>query len=193
MTVVVHKPFTPIQQMHEALRIWEFAAQILEAVKTGSLVPYSLPTLFKLRMEFVELPFEVRFTRREYGRVSRHNFYASTGLCALVFDEAMNVTFGRKTKEFPTEHTGLTAARAIVFQVRNAFAHGPSQPKWAIRNANYKRKYRIDELMIEADLATLDGQDFSMRHIGGWIRYKALLTYCLERVEDKQRGMDRGT
>jgi len=192
MTVVVHRALTTIQQMHEALRIWEFTAQVLEAINTGSLVPSSLPTSFKLHMESGELPFEVHFTRKEYSRVSRHNFYASTGICALAFDDVMNMTFGRKTKEFPTELTGLTAARAIIFQIRNAFAHGPSQPKWAITNLNYKKKYRIDELKVEADLTSLDGQDFSMKPIGGWIRFKALLTYCLERVEERQHGMDVG-
>lgn len=192
VTVVVRRRFTPIQRMNEALRIWEFTAQILEAIRTSRLDLGLLPTSFKLGTKSDEVPVEVRLTRREYGRVSRHAFYASTSLCALVFDDAMNAVLGRKPKDFPKESTGVTAARAIVFQVRNAFAHSPGEPKWAIANPNYRRKYCINGV-IEADLTALDGQDFSMTHLGGWIRYRALLTYCLERVKEKQPGMARDT
>ena len=55
---------------------------------------------------------------------------------------------------------------SIVYQIRNAFSHDISEPKWKITNPRYQRQYRFDEAVI--DLSTIENQTpFEWRHIGG--------------------------
>ena len=51
MTVVIRRPFTPIQQMQEVLRIWALSAQILDAIKKGNLSSDSFSPEFELRVD----------------------------------------------------------------------------------------------------------------------------------------------
>jgi hypothetical protein len=48
---------------------------------------------------------------------------------------------------------------ALVYQVRNAFAHNMAEPRWDMRNPVFKRRYRIDGKTI--DLRELNGKLFS--------------------------------
>jgi hypothetical protein len=63
---------------------------------------------------------------------------------------------------------------ALVYHIRNAFAHDISEPKWRLRRVDYARLYRVGGVV--ADLAQLDGIRFDYSHIGGpealfWLKH----------------------
>ena len=53
---------------------------------------------------------------------------------------------------------------ALVYQIRNAFAHDISEPKWKL-NGRYARHYNVAG--VNADLSNLNGVHFDYKHIGG--------------------------
>lgn len=53
---------------------------------------------------------------------------------------------------------------ALVYQIRNAFAHDIAEPRWRI-DERYAREYSIGN--VKADLRKLDGVVFQYAHIGG--------------------------
>ena len=53
---------------------------------------------------------------------------------------------------------------ALIYQIRNAFAHDIAEPTWQI-NERYRREYAFRELHV--DLTNLDGVGFQYGHIGG--------------------------
>ncbi|MGF6721293.1 hypothetical protein P3T43_000634 [Paraburkholderia sp. GAS41] len=65
----------------------------------------------------------------------------------------------------------------LAYQIRNAFAHDISEPRWEIRNPARRRQYLVDRITdhagnvirasITVDLTNLNGQRFDYAHIGG--------------------------
>lgn len=53
---------------------------------------------------------------------------------------------------------------ALVYQIRNAFAHDISEPRWKIK-PRYAREYQIGG--VRANLQLLNGVPFAYDHIGG--------------------------
>ena len=59
----------------------------------------------------------------------------------------------------------------LVYQIRNAFAHDISEPRWEIRGAARRRPYMVDRVgdtaRIMVDLTNLHGHPFEYAHIYG--------------------------
>jgi hypothetical protein len=53
---------------------------------------------------------------------------------------------------------------ALVYQIRNAFAHDIAEPRWQV-NQRYARKYEVGR--VRADLQQLHGVRFEYSQIGG--------------------------
>jgi hypothetical protein len=53
---------------------------------------------------------------------------------------------------------------ALVYQIRNAFAHDIAEPRWRI-DGRYSREYSIGA--VNADLRPLDGRPFDYSQLGG--------------------------
>ncbi|MCE8472299.1 hypothetical protein LZ189_25230, partial [Rhodovulum sulfidophilum] len=53
---------------------------------------------------------------------------------------------------------------SLIYQIRCAFAHDISEPRWKIKN-RYRRVYNFGGMTF--DLSELDGQIFKYDHIGG--------------------------
>lgn len=180
------KPLNPLKQMKAALRIWIFSIQVNKAIANKKLDLSSLPKEISLRSGPIQYHYKVEIPLTSYNAISRNTALACTGTCAIAFDEAMNIVFDKKGKSFPADDTDLTAARAIIVQIRNAFAHEPANPRWEVRNLNSKylsKKFRVVELNLEVDLKILNGKNFAIKHIGGWKGYLDLLLYCITQVE----------
>ena len=61
----------------------------------------------------------------------------------------------------------------LTYQIRNAFAHDISEPRWEIRNPAFLRNYEFGPVSV--DITNLNGELFDYRHIGGpevlfWIK-----------------------
>lgn len=59
----------------------------------------------------------------------------------------------------------------LVYQIRNAFAHDVSEPRWEIRGVARRRPYLVDRVgdtaRIMVDLTNLHGYAFEYAHIDG--------------------------
>ncbi len=55
---------------------------------------------------------------------------------------------------------------ALVYQIRNAFAHDMAEPKWNITKEKYKKVYTINGLIIDLKNVT-QGEPLDYRKIGG--------------------------
>jgi hypothetical protein len=54
---------------------------------------------------------------------------------------------------------------ALVYQIRNAFAHDIAEPRWEITKERYARQYEVG--YVKADLQHLNGVPFDYLHVGG--------------------------
>ena len=68
---------------------------------------------------------------------------------------------------------------ALVYQIRNAFAHDIARPKWCIRG-RFAREYRIGRVGV--DLTGLHGAPFDYSQIGGPDKLFALKEYGLDHI-----------
>ena len=82
---------------------------------------------------------------------------------------AAAITLNRCREEFglplpnPID-TELEQWIALVYQIRNSFAHDIAEPKWEIK-ARYARPYYVGA--VKADLSNLHGQHFDYYQLGG--------------------------
>ena len=53
----------------------------------------------------------------------------------------------------------------LVYQIRNAFAHDISEPRWDIRGDRYARLYECGGIRV--DLTNVDGKYFEYADLGG--------------------------
>ena len=63
---------------------------------------------------------------------------------------------------------------ALIYQIRNAFAHDIAEPRWAI-NGRYRRSYQFGGMKF--DLTTKDGEGFKYEHLGGPDAFYAIKDY----------------
>lgn len=63
---------------------------------------------------------------------------------------------------------------ALIYQIRNAFAHDIAEPKWEIRE-RYRRVYEFGGMQF--DLRCLHGEVFRYEHIGGPDKFYAIKDY----------------
>lgn len=54
---------------------------------------------------------------------------------------------------------------ALVYQIRNAFAHDIAEPRWQIVKPRYRREYQVGP--VYADLRSLNGEAFDYHQVGG--------------------------
>jgi hypothetical protein len=61
--------------------------------------------------------------------------------------------------------TEIDQFSAVVYQIRNAFAHDIAEPRWNISNARYARAYEFGGIRVE--LSAVGNKPFEYRDIGG--------------------------
>lgn len=52
-----------------------------------------------------------------------------------------------------------------------------------IRKPNHKKTFKIDEIDLVTNLGELDGKDFMIEQINGFVGVAKLLNYCLHSIE----------
>ncbi|WP_106854546.1 hypothetical protein [Caballeronia novacaledonica] len=95
--------------------------------------------------------------------------------CREEFEAATGVSLLARNGNLPETEDEHFAE--LVCQIRNAFAHDISEPRWEIRNPARRRQYLVDRIednaskfiraSITVDLTDLHGQRFDYAHIGG--------------------------
>jgi hypothetical protein len=103
---------------------------------------------------------------------------------ALTADEALDQVYGKLAAETDPNRIGI---RVMVNQLRNAFAHNPWRPKWAVF-AKYRSAYPIaldDGSKFTFDTAALDGDGVKAEHVGGLEFWIKLLQHAERMVGEK--------
>jgi len=95
----------------------------------------------------------------------------------IALENMLGVAFGAAaiTLNRSREEAGIPFPRVIesevdqfvvlAYQIRNAFAHDISEPRWEIRNPAFIRKYEFGPVSV--DLSNVNGERFLYNHIGG--------------------------
>jgi hypothetical protein len=157
----------------------EFSIKIMQAAENGA-----------LDFAKIDIPLSVR----ESGGmlVLPDRVFESSGDAILACQNMVSVSFGaaaitlnRSREErgpgLPDPIVSETDQWvALVYQIRNAFAHDISEPRWEIKSERYKRLYEIDGVSV--DLTELHGRHFEYDHIGGAGSLFALKRYAIERM-----------
>jgi hypothetical protein len=175
---------TPKQEMQEAYNIWVYSLMMWHYTKNGKIDYSNFPSSFAIQDEsgLVTFPVDIPSTKME--KLASNAAKAMTGVIFTAFDSAMDKAFNKSDKNNPAGTTGLLAARVIVFQIRNAFAHEPTNPKWRIYKAKHRKSFEISEIDLTINLEELNGQDFNHSQVKGFVGLTRLLDYCLRNVKD---------
>ena len=70
---------------------------------------------------------------------------------------------------------------ALTYQIRNAFAHDISEPRWNLNSPRYRRVYEVGG--VRADLTGLHGEHFAYEHVGGADALRLLYEYAAHELE----------
>lgn len=104
---------------------------------------------------------------------SKMAFGATFGASAISLDNVIEATGRKRNSDSTTEIDQLWA---VIYAIRNAFAHGIANPIWVIKD-KYRREVQLTlgGKKVVIDFSNLDGQSFEYAHLGGfgnWLRIK---------------------
>lgn len=90
--------------------------------------------------------------------------------CREEFEQASGIPLRPQNGNAPQSEDEHFAE--LVYQIRNAFAHDISEPRWEIRSPTRRCVYLVDrtsnnEARITVDATNLHGERFDFGHIGG--------------------------
>lgn len=149
-----------MQYLPTAFANVEFASKLLTYGESGNI------SLEKLDIEFVfqddkGRPFfapPARIFSDPYDLIIalENNLTIAFGAAAITLHRSIEEAGHRvPRREFESEEDQCIA---LVYQVRNAFAHDIAEPRWEMRNPVFEREYTIAERVF--DLRGLNGQKF---------------------------------
>lgn len=129
----------------------------------------------KIKLEDLDTP--ITFTENNMILPLQGKIFDSESDMILAFENNLTITFGaaaitlNRAREEAKMTVPITIESqidqfiALVYQIRNAFAHDIAEPKWNITNDRYLREYKIEN--IHVDLRSMNGKPFDYKHIGG--------------------------
>lgn len=85
------------------------------------------------------------------------------GAAAITLNRCREEAIGKKLPDPVVSECDQWAA--LVFQIRNAFAHDIAEPRWQVNNPTHLREFKVAKLCV--DLRPLNGTHFDYAHIGG--------------------------
>jgi len=187
---------TPTLVIKGAIHVFVFNCFVQSAIEQGRITPSTLGDETTIGTGGSGVTFRGHYTSAELVTVAKNNVLMAFGTTSLATDKAMDATFGAKN---PDDTTELGAARAIVYQIRCAYAHDPLNPVWKPKPDKYRHIYRLTvevphtsgpplHRTIELNPTLLNGRYFNIGDIGGLGGYLALLQYCRKKVETHPLG-----
>ena len=108
------------------------------------------------------------------------------GASALALDQALQIA-GYKVR--PDSEDPFDHLRSVVYQVRNAYAHGIAAPVWdAVSKKRRAYTLSVDGAPLVVDLRQLNEQPFAFEHIGGRENWFRMRDGVVKRLEAEQAG-----
>lgn len=172
---------TPVEKLDSVLHLLLLAVRVYEGFGSGF-----LPATFTDRTVDIDTGgpgvklAPQRHSKEQLAEQSLNLVFMTVGQCSVVADSALDQHCGAKN---PENSTGLGALRAILYQIRNAFAHDPADPRWSVKG-KYRRFYRTElrHLTIECDFDLLSGQKVVPMHYGGLEGFLSMMMAAREAV-----------
>ena len=186
---------TPIQAIRSAFEMFVFACFVNDAIGTNRITLNNFNQQTKLEDDGKGLVIKHGFTDAQLKADGRNLVLMALASTALATDKAMDVVYGGKN---PDDTSELGSARAIMYQIRCAFAHDLLVPIWTPK-PKYKHTYRVtvnvrresdttSPCTIELDMFTLGGKHLSIADFGNFGGYFGLLEYCSQKVQSDPKG-----
>lgn len=188
---------TPAMVIKAAIDMFVFNAFLADAILDGRIISSSFRDQAKLDVEAQGLVFRRTFSTNDLQSFGKNDVLMALGTTAIATDNAMDAVFSKANK--PHDITELGAARAIMFQIRCAFAHDPFNPVWKPDVDRYKHQYyiivkvpresgAIESRLVKFHPPSLRGKHLSALDFGGLGGYMGLLQFCREQVEKHPLG-----
>jgi hypothetical protein len=172
---------TPQSKIENALAMFTLSVRFAEGCESGI-----IPLSFGWRTVHIDTGgpgltiAPERYSKQKLVDQSYNLMLEALGHIAIIVDEALDQKYGSKDSSDTSE---LGSVRAIIYQIRNAFAHEPLSPTWRVKD-RYRRVYAIHvgPACISFDGAALDGRNLRPVDFGGLEGYIQMLKYCHKQV-----------
>ena len=171
------------QDVEFAFRVLEFAIRTMCYFELGEIdvARFGQHTTIRLEEENVNFDDEYFVSQDNAILVSQLNVGAAFGVSAIALDNFFETV---RTHRHPSSDEPTEVLWALVYAVRNAFAHGIANPLWVIKK-NHQRILNIplQETEIIVDLAKLNGSEFAYAHIGGFANWTKIKDQSFKLLE----------
>lgn len=186
---------TPVQAIKSAIELFVFSCFVNDAVSTNRITLNTFNQQTKLEDDGKGLVIKHGLTDEQMKANGRNLVLMALASTTLATDKAMDIVCGAKN---PDDTSDLGSARAIVYQIRCAFAHDLLVPIWNPKS-KYKHAYRVTVNVpresgtatprtIELDMSSLGGKHLSLSDFDNFGGYMALLEYCFQKVQSDPKG-----
>jgi hypothetical protein len=186
---------TPVQAITGAIELFEFSCFVADSIGANRITPNTFSQQIHLQDDGKGLVIKRGFTDAQLKAYAQNLVFLAFASTALATDNAMNIVFGARN---PDDTSDLGSGRAILYQIRCAFAHDLLVPIWNTKS-KYRHTYRVTvnvprgldattARMIEIHPPSLEGKPLSIADFGNLGGYLALLQYCLDKVQRDPKG-----
>ena len=121
-----------------------------------------VPLTFQEGNQVLVLPDKVLNSNEDLILATQNNLVIAFGAAAITLNRCREEAKLKLNDPITTE---VDQFAAVVYQIRNAFAHDISEPRWNITNPRYARAYDFGGIRI--DLSKVGTKDFEYSDIGG--------------------------
>lgn len=141
----------------------EFAIKLMHAAEQGAVSPdeIDVPLTIEDGRSILVLPDKVFQNPDDFINACQNNVSIAFGAAAITLNRCREEA-GLNLPD-PVDNE-IDQWIALVYQIRNAFAHDISEPKWNL-NGRYARHYEVAG--VQADLSNLHEVHFDYAQIGG--------------------------
>ncbi|MEX1107690.1 MAG: hypothetical protein WEC00_02145 [Dongiaceae bacterium] len=171
-----------------AFRLLEFSIRIESFLSLGKLDFEAFGQEVTILLESKNISFsDGYFSSKENSvQASSMSIGVAFGATAIALDNYFEVARGRRDADSADPADALWA---IVYAVRNAFAHGIANPRWKI-SPQYRREFLIEHNgeRVTVDLRNLDGREFKYEQIGGVENWYKLKRWAFELLSMNYAG-----
>ena len=169
------------QKIVNAQLAWIFGMQLYEAALERHISPRVFAYPLTVATNGEGLNILKSYTVEQLEVAAWNQLLAAVAISAIATDEALDETLGQKTNATLEGATELDAARVVIAQIRNAFAHEPLRPTWAC-TAGYHRQYAVASINVTWNGGLVHDQQFKAEDFGGWKAYARLMRFAQEAV-----------
>jgi|GEM_PF-1988536 hypothetical protein len=176
----------PLTDVDIAFLQLEFAIRLLSFCDLGKIDPdyFDLPHTTELKEGNIHFPSGNFKNKNDLIAAASITVNLALAATALALDEAFSA---KGITRDPMALDNNSQTRILIYMIRNAYAHGISDPRWEVKSS-YQREIniRLNEYnSIHLDLRERNGQPFRFEQLGGhanWLLLKDLATGILEQA-----------